>query len=51
MIEQLLAAPPPKGHLRAEFEKLAARTWQHPITGEPVRFAFSTLERWLHRAP
>ena len=22
----------------------------HPITGEPVQFAFSTLERWLHLA-
>jgi putative transposase len=50
VVGQLLAAPPPKGQLRAELKKLTARTWQHPITGEPVRFAFSTLERWLHRA-
>ena len=50
VIGQLLAAPPPKGQLRGELKKLAARTWQHPITGEPVCFALSTLERWLHRA-
>lgn len=50
VIGQLLAAPPPKGELRAEIEKLAAREWQHPITGLPVRFGVSTIERWLHRA-
>jgi putative transposase len=50
VIGQLLAAPPAKGELRAEIKKLAQRTWQHPITGEPVRFAASTIERWLMRA-
>jgi transposase InsO family protein len=50
VVGQLLAAPPPKGELRAEIKKLAAREWQHPITGLPVRFGVSTLERWLHRA-
>lgn len=50
VIGQLLAAPPPKGELRSEIKKLAARSWQHPISGEPVRFAASTIERWLLRA-
>ena len=50
VIGQLLAAPPPKGELRAEIEALAARQWQHPTTGEPVRFGFSTIERWYYRA-
>jgi len=50
VVGQLLAAPPQKGQLRAELERLASRTWRHPITGEPVRFALSTIERWLHRA-
>jgi putative transposase len=50
VVGHLLAAPPPKGELRAEIEKLAARDWQHPITGLPVRFGVSTIERWLHRA-
>ena len=46
----LLAAPPRRGELRAALEELAARTWTHPITGAPVIFAFSTIERWLHVA-
>ena len=50
VIGQLLAAPPPRGQLRAELERLASRSWQHPITGERVRFALSTIERWLLRA-
>jgi hypothetical protein len=50
VIGQLLAAPPGKGELRSAIEELAARTWQHPSTGEPVRFAFSTIERWYYRA-
>lgn len=50
IIGGLLAAPPTRGELRAALEELAARTWRHPITGEPVQFAFSTIERWLHTA-
>ena len=50
VVGQLLAAPPPKGELRGEIEKLAAREWQHPITGLPVRFGVSTLQRWHYRA-
>lgn len=49
-VGQLLADPPPKGQLRAHLKQLAARTWRHPISGEPVRFGLSTLERWYHRA-
>ena len=48
VIGQLLAAPPRKGELRAEIEALAAQEWQHPITGDPVRFAYSTIERWFY---
>jgi transposase InsO family protein len=50
VIGQLLAAPPAKGALRAEISKLAAREWRHPVSGEPVRFGASTIERWLYRA-
>jgi transposase InsO family protein len=50
IIGALLAAPPPRGELRAALEALATRTYVHPITGEPVQFAFSTVERWLHLA-
>ena len=50
IIGALLAAPPRRGELRAAIEALAEKTWQHPVTGEPVRFAYSTLERWLYLA-
>jgi putative transposase len=50
IIGALLAAPPKRGELRAALEALAAKTYVHPITGDPVQFAFSTVERWLHLA-
>jgi transposase InsO family protein len=50
VIGQLLAAPPDKGELRAAMEELATRTWQHPTTAKPIRFGFSTIERWYYRA-
>ncbi len=50
IIGQLLAAPPAKGALRAALEELAAREWRHPLTGVPIRFGVSTIERWLYRA-
>ena len=50
VVGQLLAAPPPKGMLRRELKQLAARTWRHPVTGAPVRFGLSTIDRWYRRA-
>jgi putative transposase len=50
VIGQLLAAPPPKGELQDALRALSLRTWQHPTTGEPVRFGFSAIERWYYRA-
>ena len=50
VIGRLLAAPPPAGELRAEIEKLAAQEWRHPITGAPIRFSFSTIERWYYQS-
>ena len=50
VIGWLLAAPPEKGELRTAIAGLARRTWQHPITGAPARFGFSTIERWYYRA-
>lgn len=50
VVGQLLAAPPPKGELRGQLQELAGREWPHPITGRPVRFGVSTVERWLHKA-
>src|SRR2546428_8043971 len=50
VIGTLLAAPPKKGELHAALTALAARTWQHPIRGVPMRVARSTLERWYYHA-
>ena len=46
VVGELLAAPPARGQLRAELERLAARTWKHPVSGKPTQFAFATIERW-----
>ena len=50
VIGLLLAAPPPRGELDGAIAALAERTWHHPISGKPVRFGFSTIERWYYRA-
>jgi hypothetical protein len=50
VIGQLLAAPPGKGELAGAIAALAECTWHHPISGEPTRFGFSTIERWYYRA-
>lgn len=50
VIGPLLAAPPEAGELRAELLRLAEKMWVHPVTGEPVRFAVSTVERWFYQA-
>ena len=51
VIGGLLAAPPAeRGDVAAAIEILASRTWTHPITGEPKRYGFSTLESWYYAA-
>ncbi len=46
----LLASPPERGELRTELLRLAAKSWRHPTTGQPMRFGLSTLERWYYAA-
>jgi transposase InsO family protein len=50
VVGHLLASPPPRGELGVELEKLAGRTWRHPVTDEPARFGVSTVERWYYQA-
>jgi transposase InsO family protein len=51
VLGQLLASPPvDRGGLSLEIERLSSLTWTHPIEKEPVRFAFSTIERWYYQA-
>ena len=50
VIGRLLAAPPARGELAAELNRLSQQAWRHPISGALVRFGRSTIERWLYRA-
>lgn len=50
VVGHLLAAPPETGALRGALRELAQRTWLHPVSGQPVRFGLSTIERWLYLA-
>lgn len=50
VVGPLLAAPPPHGELQAELERLAAKSWLHPLTGEATRFGRSSIERWYYQA-
>ncbi len=50
VVGPLLASPPRRGELQEEIARLAETSWQHPRTGEPVRFGRSTIERWLAAA-
>jgi transposase InsO family protein len=50
IVGSLLVAPPAAGALGPALDRLAAQTWRHPTTGEPLRFARSTIERWLYTA-
>ncbi len=50
VVGQLLAAPPPRGELQGELERLAAKKWLNPATGELRAFGLSTIERWFNEA-
>ncbi len=46
VVGHLLAAPPARGELQAELERLAAKPWRHPVTNAPTHFGVSTIARW-----
>jgi len=50
VVGSLLSAPPARGELKAAIRALAAKAWTHPVTGQEVRFAPVTIERWYYRA-
>jgi putative transposase len=50
VIGPLLAAPPERGELRDELQRLAQKTWRHPITRQGVLLGASTIERWYYKA-
>ena len=49
IIGSLLASPPSKGKLRKQLTALSKKSWIHPITGVPVRYGRSTIERWYYK--
>ena len=50
IIGPLLSAPPDSGCLKKELTELSKKQWQNPITGNPISFSVSTLERWFYAA-
>lgn len=50
IVSPLLASPPASGELQTALCELAAKVWRHPLSGDPVRFGFSTIERWYYAA-
>jgi putative transposase len=50
IIGPLLSAPPNAGELQKKLADLAQKQWRHPITGLPVSFSVSTIERWFYQA-
>lgn len=50
IVGPLLAAPPGAGELQGALLALSAKSWCHPVTGVPVRFGSSTIERWYYAA-
>lgn len=50
VVGPLLTCPPNHGELQTEMERLSQKLWLHPITGEKVTFAFTTIERWYYTA-
>ena len=50
VVGPLLSSPPARGDLREAIAQLAERSWRQAVTGEDVRFAFSTIETWYYTA-
>jgi transposase InsO family protein len=50
VVGPLLSSPPERGELVQEIMRLSEKTWRHPVTGEPRRFGFSTIESWYYTA-
>jgi putative transposase len=50
VVGHLLAAPPRRGELQAELERLAAKQWRHPVTNEPTQFGLKTIQHWYYQA-
>ena len=50
VVAPLYASPPAHGELEAELERLAGKTWVHPIHGKPYAPKARTIETWYYQA-
>jgi len=50
IIGSLLSSPPRKGELKPALKALAQKTWVHPVSGSPVSYSPTSLERWYYVA-
>src|SRR5262245_15712365 len=50
IVGSLLSSPPPKGELKEALRVLGAKTWTHPVTGQPVTYSPMSIERWYYVA-
>src|SRR5262245_10567657 len=50
VVGSLLSSPPARGELNSAIRFLAAKSWNHPISGRGVRYAGGTIERWYYKA-
>lgn len=50
VVGSLLAAPAAHGELQVELKRLAAKSWEHPVSGKPTRFGLSSIQRWYYQA-
>lgn len=50
VVAPLLVSRPTHGELRAALRALTHKSFTHPVTGEAVSFAYSTIERWFYQA-
>ncbi len=50
IVGPLLASPPSLGELNKDLAELSKKFWNQPVTGLPVRFGASSIERWFYIA-
>lgn len=50
IVSHLLQSPVPVGGLKPALRELSEKQWDHPITGQKVRYSWATIERWYYRA-
>ena len=49
VVGPLLTSPPENGQLQFKLAELAEKCYKHPITGQPVTYGASTIERWFYK--